>query len=81
MPSDTYDHSRRDWALKLFRRSVLKQNKFGNITDLLGPTTGLRCLDIGADNGVISYLLRERGGRWASGDLAPVAVDSIPLRS
>lgn len=77
MPPDTSDTSRRDWALKLFRKSVLKQNKLSNISDLLGPTAGLRCLDIGADNGVISYLLRERGGDWASGDLLPVAVESI----
>lgn len=65
------------WAVKLFHRSVLKQNKLLNITRRLGDTEGLRCLDIGSDNGVISYLLRGRGGDWASGDLSPVAVKSI----
>ena len=34
---------------------------------MLGPTAGLRCLDLGSDNGVVSLLLRERGGDWASG--------------
>jgi 2-polyprenyl-3-methyl-5-hydroxy-6-metoxy-1,4-benzoquinol methylase len=61
----------------LFNRSVLKQRKLAEITALLGPTGGRRCLDLGADNGVISLLLRERGGSWASGDLTDEAVGSI----
>jgi SAM-dependent methyltransferase len=44
---------------------------------MLGPTSGLRCLDLGSDNGVVSLLLRERGGSWASGDLTQEAVASI----
>ena len=65
------------WALALFRRSVLKQRKVAEITRALGPTDGLRCLDLGSDNGVVSLLLRRRGGRWASADLTPEAVESI----
>jgi SAM-dependent methyltransferase len=65
------------WALALFRRSVLKQRKVAEITRLLGPTGGLRCLDLGSDNGVVSLLLRRGGGRWASGDLTEEAVASI----
>ena len=44
---------------------------------MLGPTEGLRCLDLGSDNGVVSLLLRRAGGRWASADLIPEAVSSI----
>ena len=44
---------------------------------MLGPTAGLRCLDLGSDNGVVSLLLRERGGDWASADLTEEAVASI----
>ncbi|MCB2225995.1 MAG: class I SAM-dependent methyltransferase [Desulfarculaceae bacterium] len=69
--------SRENWALSLYRRSVLKQQKFAAIQGLLEPTQGKRCLDIGADNGVISLLLRQGGGDWASADLAPEAVESI----
>lgn len=65
------------WALELFKRSVLKQQKFAGIKALLGDTAGRRCLDIGADNGVVSLLLRQNGGDWASADLAPEAVESI----
>ena len=66
-----------EWAVALFDRSVLKQEKYRRITELLDEPGGRRNLDIGADNGVISYLLRRRGGRWASADLDPHAVESI----
>jgi len=65
------------WALALFRRSVLKQRKYAEIARALGPTDGLRCLDLGSDNGVVSLLLRRAGGRWASADLTTEAVASI----
>jgi SAM-dependent methyltransferase len=67
----------REWAVALFRRSVLKQRKLAEVARMLGPTEGLRCLDLGSDNGIVSLLLRERGGSWASGDLTDEAVGSI----
>jgi SAM-dependent methyltransferase len=69
--------SEREWAVALFRRSVLKQTKLAEVSAMLGPTAGLRCLDLGSDNGVVSLLLRERGGEWASGDLTEEATRSI----
>ena len=69
--------SAREWAVGLFRRSVLKQRKLAEVAAMLGPTTGLRGLDLGSDNGVVSLLLREGGGSWASGDLTEEAVGSI----
>ena len=67
----------RAWALRLFDKSVLKQRKVAELVSSLGPTEGLRCLDLGSDNGVVSLLLRGRGGTWASGDLTEEAVLSI----
>jgi ubiquinone/menaquinone biosynthesis C-methylase UbiE len=67
----------RAWPKALFRRSVLKQRKVAELVAMLGPTSGLRCLDLGSDNGVVSLLLREHGGSWASGDLTEEAVASI----
>lgn len=65
------------WPIALFNKSVLKQHKLKEITNLLGKTDSLACLDLGSDNGVISYLLRERGGFWKSADLDENAVRSI----
>jgi SAM-dependent methyltransferase len=66
-----------EWALAVFRRSVLKQEKFRRIVDMLGDVDGQTCLDIGGDNGVISYLLRRQGGHWHSADLDEPTVESI----
>ena len=66
-----------EWALALFNKSVLKQAKFRQILARLDDPAGKRGLDIGADNGVISYLLRQRGGQWHSADLNERAVASI----
>ena len=71
------DQSHADWAIALFNRSVLKQAKYRRVVALLDNPAGKTSLDIGADNGVISYLLRRRGGRWCSADLNPETVASI----
>jgi SAM-dependent methyltransferase len=65
------------WAVRLFNKSVLKQRKFNEIIKLLGPPEQRKCLDIGSDNGVISYMLRRRGGKWKSADLDADSVSAI----
>ena len=66
-----------EWSIRLFRKSILKQNKLRLIINFLGDTKNLHCLDIGSDNGVISYFLRKRDGFWKSADLDPAAVKAI----
>jgi len=66
-----------DWALALYRRSVIKQEKVRRILAFLGTPKGKTCLDIGGDNGVVSLLLRQEGGAWCSADLEEKAVASI----
>ncbi len=65
-----------EWHQKLFSRSLAKQAKLRNIAALLGPVRGLNCLDLGGDNGVISYQLRRLGGTWTSADISEKAVAS-----
>ncbi len=67
----------RDILLKLYRKSVLKKAKYASIRRYLPDTRERTCLDIGADNGVLSYLLRQLGGEWHSADLEPDVVGSI----
>jgi SAM-dependent methyltransferase len=66
-----------EWPIRLFKRSVIKQRKFHEIKRLLGAVDGKNCLDIGSDNGVISYLLRNNGGIWKSADLDDGSVAAI----
>ncbi|MCB0339047.1 MAG: class I SAM-dependent methyltransferase, partial [Bdellovibrionales bacterium] len=66
-----------EWALKLFSKSPLKQQKLRRIESLCPKFSGKICLDIGSDNGVISLKLREQGGVWYSADLLPETVASI----
>jgi SAM-dependent methyltransferase len=66
-----------DWALALFGKSVIKQQKWNALISQISDTRDLSCLDIGADNGVISYLFRQRGGEWKSADLDPETVSAI----
>lgn len=68
--------SSRDWHLRLFGASILKKDKFAAILAMLPPPGGT-CLDLGGDNGVISALLRQRGGEWHSADLDEGTVESI----
>ncbi|EFK97498.1 Methyltransferase, partial [sediment metagenome] len=66
-----------NWYVKLFNKSVLKQQKFRYLADFAGDCSNKSCLDLGSDNGVISYLLRQRGGDWSSADLDDKTVSMI----
>ena len=65
------------WALRLFRKSPLKRDKVAALLSALGEVKEKRCLDLGSDNGVVSLLLRQQGGSWASGDLTAETVEAI----
>lgn len=67
----------RQLLLRLYEKSPLKKAKFAAIEQMLPDTGGKVCLDIGADNGVLSYLLRQRGGEWHSADLDEDVVTAI----
>ena len=67
----------REILLKLYDKSVLKKAKHAAIAAWLPDVRGKNCLDVGADNGVLSYLLRQRGGEWYSADLDARVVQSI----
>lgn len=66
-----------NWHIKLFRRSVVKQQKLGYLKAFAGECRCRSCLDLGSDNGVISHLLRQDGGDWSSADIEDRTVDMI----
>jgi SAM-dependent methyltransferase len=69
------------WALRLYDKSALKRDKMREIERAIGSVTpdlgGRLCLDLGSDNGVLSLLLRRKGGTWFSADLTETTVASI----
>lgn len=69
--------TRKTWQLRLFNKSLLKKAKWRQILRCLGPMSDKTGLDIGSDNGVISYLLRCEGGTWDSIDSSEKAVRAI----
>jgi SAM-dependent methyltransferase len=71
------DELYREQQLARFRVSVLKQAKWRELSRAAGDVRGKRALDLGSDNGVISWLFRQEGGKWESADLAPHAVSAI----
>lgn len=63
--------------LEIFRSSVLKQAKWRALAGAAGAVGDRDALDLGTDNGVISRLFREQGGRWTSADLTDETVQAI----
>lgn len=66
--------SHEPWFLNLYRRSILKQQKLRAIRRFLLPDSASRCLDLGGDNGIVSFLLRQGPGHWVSADMDRTAV-------
>lgn len=67
------------WQLKMFRRSIKKQQKLRALLELLGDTRGQKCLLVtnGDNNGAINWYFREHGGEWTWADVSGVNNDQI----
>jgi 2-polyprenyl-3-methyl-5-hydroxy-6-metoxy-1,4-benzoquinol methylase len=60
------------WQLKMFRRSIKKQQKLNALLRLLGDVQGKKCLLItnGDNNGALNWYFREHGGEWTWADIS-----------
>lgn len=60
------------WQIKMFRRSLKKQQKLKALLGLLGETQGKKCLLItcGDNNGALNWFFRENGGAWTWADVS-----------
>ncbi len=78
-PNDTF----RAAQLALYESSVLKQAKWRALSGAMprarrgGAQPHFTALDLGSDNGVVSWLLRGTGGQWISADITSDTVDAI----
>ena len=64
-------------VMDLFQCSLLKKEKYQQLESWVGRVDKRVCLEIGSNNGAVSYLLRQLGGHWHSADLESKMVESI----
>jgi 2-polyprenyl-3-methyl-5-hydroxy-6-metoxy-1,4-benzoquinol methylase len=67
------------WQIKMFRRSIKKQQKLTALLELLGETQGKKCLLItcGDNNGALNWYFRRHGGEWTWADVSGEKNDQI----
>jgi len=67
------------WQIKMFRRSIKKQQKLRALLELLGETTDKKCLLVtcGDNNGALNWYFREHGGEWTWADVSGENNDQI----
>ncbi|GEM_PF-174383 len=66
------------WQVSMASKSVKKTQKIELLKRLFPETSGKRCVEIGAEKGVVNYYLRrDKGGEWTAATLreewAPIA--------
>lgn len=63
--------ARQPWQLKMFRRSLKKQQKLDALIAVLGDLSDQRCLLVtcGDNNGALNWHFRAHGGDWTWGDV------------
>lgn len=71
--------SSQPWQLKMFGRSIKKQQKLKALLKLLGDTDGKECLLVtnGDNNGALNWYFREHGGNWSWADVSGENNDQI----
>ena len=67
------------WQIKMFRRSIKKQQKLAALLEMLGETKGKKCLLVtcGDNNGALNWYFREHGGQWTWVDVSGENEDQI----
>lgn len=71
--------SEEPWQLKMFRRSLKKQQKLEALLNILGDVDGLRCLLItsGDNNGALNWHFKQHGGTWTWVDTEKQSIEQI----
>ncbi len=65
------------WQARLFKKSLSRRQRLQQLRRLMAPTEGKACLDVGGGNGILSWMLRRKGGVWISLDARDWAVAAM----
>jgi SAM-dependent methyltransferase len=60
--------NRNPWQLEVVNHSLKKKEKIALLQKLIPVSPRASCLDLGCAQGMLSYFLRRRGGRWIHTD-------------
>jgi SAM-dependent methyltransferase len=77
---DVRPAAKEPWQLRLFRKSLKKQQKLAALLKLIGPLTpAQQCLLVtcGDNNGALNWHFKQHGGRWTWADAEPESSDQI----
>jgi len=79
LTADTDITDNEPWQLKLFRKSLKKQQKLKALEKILGQETDRNCLLItcGDNNGAMNWHLRNTGGDWSWADAEKDSIAQI----
>jgi SAM-dependent methyltransferase len=71
--------SEEPWQLRLFRRSLKKQQKLVALLKVLGGCEGQRCLLVtcGDNNGALNWHFKQHGGSWSWADAEHDSIQQI----
>jgi SAM-dependent methyltransferase len=72
-------NGREPWQLKLFRRSLKKQQKLAALLDIIGDVDGQECILVtcGDNNGALNWHFKRHGGRWTWADAEADSTEQI----
>jgi SAM-dependent methyltransferase len=67
------------WQLRMFRRSLKKQQKLRELLNMLGAVPGQRCLlaTCGDNNGALNWHFKRHGGYWTWADFEQDSIAQI----
>lgn len=67
------------WQIKMFQRSIKKQQKLRALLEMLGDATCKKCLLVtcGDNNGALNWYFRQHGGEWTWVDVSGENNDQI----
>lgn len=78
-PADGRSLSQEPWQLKLFRKSLKKQQKLKTLLKVMGDVNGQKCLLItcGDNNGAMNWHFKQHGGTWSWADAERDSITQI----
>lgn len=79
IPEKEIPYQEEPWQLKMFQRSLKKQQKLNTLLRVIGNVQEKKCLLItcGDNNGALNWHFKQHGGEWSWADAEPDSIEQI----